>query len=193
MKNTLRQEILQKRKEMSEGDRQRESQKIITILCGSKRYQKADTIFTFVSMNEEINTYPLIEQAWQDGKKVAVPIAKIRGRMYFVEIASFSELKKSRFGVLEPQKGEEAEVIPSKTDFFLVPGSVFDQKGNRYGYGGGYYDRYFERHPAIYKIGAAFSFQVMEFILQVEANDIPVDCIVTEKGLLGGSDYEYFD
>jgi 5-formyltetrahydrofolate cyclo-ligase len=144
-------------------------------------------------MEEEVNTYPLIERAWQDGKTVAVPIAKVRGEMYFVSIVSFSELKKSRFGVMEPQKGKTEEVVPKKKDFFLVPGSVFDQKGNRYGYGGGYYDRYFQQYPNVYKIAAAFSFQVMEFDLQVEVFDIPVDCIVTEKGVIGGSNDEYFD
>ncbi|AMJ42102.1 5-formyltetrahydrofolate cyclo-ligase [Anaerotignum propionicum] len=186
MKNRLRQEILKKRKEMTEEERQRKSDNIIATLIGSKRYEKAETIFTFISMDNEVNTYPLIEQAWQDGKKVAVPIAKAKGEMYFVPIDSFSELRKSRFGVMEPEKEREDRVIPKETDVFLVPGSVFDQKGNRYGYGGGFYDRFFEQYPNIYKIAVAFSFQVMEFDLQVEVFDKPVDCIITEDGLIGG-------
>ncbi|WP_312071414.1 5-formyltetrahydrofolate cyclo-ligase [Anaerotignum propionicum] len=193
MKNRLRQEILQKRKEMTEEERQRKSDNIIATLIGSKRYEKAETIFTFISMDNEVNTYPLIEQAWQDGKKVAVPIAKVKGEMYFVPIDSFSELRKSRFGVMEPEKEREDRVIPKETDVFLVPGSVFDQKGNRYGYGGGFYDRFFEQYPNIYIIAVAFSFQVMEFDLQVEVFDKPVDCIITEDGLIGGFSDEYFD
>ncbi|WP_304507474.1 5-formyltetrahydrofolate cyclo-ligase [Anaerotignum sp.] len=192
MKNKLRQKILQKRKEMSEEVRQKESSRIIDILCSSERYQKADTIFTYISMGEEVNTYQLIEQAWRDGKKVAVPVAKLKGRMYFVTISSFLELKKSRFGVMEPEKGEDEEVTPGERDFFLVPGSVFDKKGNRYGYGGGYYDRFFQQYPDIYKIAVAFSFQIMEDDLQVDAYDIPVDCIVTEKGVIGGCNDECF-
>lgn len=193
MKNMLRQKILQKRKEMTVEERERKSNKIIDILCNSESYQKADVVFTYIGMEAEVNTYPLIERAWKDGKKVAVPIAKIKGEMYFVPISSFLELKKSRFGVMEPPKSKNQEILPQKTDFFLVPGSVFDQKGNRYGYGGGYYDRYFQQYLNIYKIAAAFSFQVMEFDLQVETFDIPVDCIVTEKGVIGGSNDEYFD
>ncbi len=193
MKNKLRQETLQLRKKMTEAKRKSQSDKIIGLICGSARYKNADTVFTFIGMAEEVNTYPLIEQAWRDGKKVAVPVAMIKGEMYFVPITSFLELKKSRFGVMEPVKGKEEEVVPKETDLFLVPGSVFDQKGNRYGYGGGYYDRYFQQYPYIYKIAVAFSFQVMEFDLQVEAFDIPVDCIVTEKGLIGGFRNEYFD
>lgn len=186
MKNRLREEILQKRKELSEEERQQKSAKITATLRSSARYEKAETLFTFISMDKEVNTYPLIEQAWQDGKKVAVPIAKAKGEMYFVPIDSFSELKKSRFGVMEPEKEKEESIIPKETDVFLVPGSVFDQKGNRYGYGGGFYDRFFEKYPSIFKIAVAFSFQVMDFDLQVEAFDKPVDCIITEDGLIGG-------
>ena len=193
MKNELRQEILEKRKKMTEVERHNRSNKINEILCSSERYKNADTVFTFIGMAKEVNTYPLIEQAWRDGKKVAVPVAKIKGQMYFVPITTFLELKKSRFGVMEPQKHKEDEVIPKETDLFLVPGSVFDRKGNRYGYGGGYYDRYFQQYPYIYKIAVAFSLQVMDCDLQVEAFDIPVDCIITEKGLIGGFSNEYFD
>lgn len=193
MKNELRQEILKKRKEMPAAERKSQSEKIMGTLFGSEKYENADTVFTFIGMEEEVNTYPLIERAWRDGKRVVVPIAKIKGEMYFVPITSFLELKRSRFGVMEPAKGKEEEVVPKETDLFLVPGSVFDRKGNRYGYGGGYYDRYFQQYPNIYKIAVAFSFQVVEFDLQVEAFDIPVDCIMTEKGLIGGFCNEYFD
>ncbi|HBF64832.1 MAG TPA: 5-formyltetrahydrofolate cyclo-ligase, partial [Clostridium sp.] len=54
MKNRLRQEILQKRKEMTEEERQRKSDNIIATLIGSKRYEKAETIFTFISMDNEV-------------------------------------------------------------------------------------------------------------------------------------------
>lgn len=182
MKEKLRKEILLKRKRMTKEERQVGSRYILEALWKGKRYEKAEAIFTFIGMRDEVNTYPLIERAWQDGKKVAVPIAKEKGEMYFVGLSSFSELQKSRFGVMEPQKGKEWAVLPKEDDLFLVPGSVFDQKGNRYGYGGGYYDRYFQQYPKLYKIAVAFSFQVMEFALQVEAFDIPMDCIVTEKG-----------
>lgn len=109
MKNKLRKEILQKRKEMTEAERKNQSEQIVDTLLGSEKYENADTVFTFIGMAEEVNTYPLIEQAWRDGKKVAVPIAKIKGEMYFVPITSFLELKKSHFGV-EPVKGKEEEV-----------------------------------------------------------------------------------
>ncbi|WP_352400521.1 5-formyltetrahydrofolate cyclo-ligase [Anaerotignum sp.] len=193
MKNALRQAILQKRKALGQDERLEFSKKITDFIIGSKRYEKAEMIFTFVSMGQEVNTYPLIKQAWQDGKKVAVPIAKKGGKMYFVKLSSFQELRKTGFGVMEPQIEEEQEVLPNERDIFLVPGSVFDERGNRYGYGGGFYDRYFERFPKLYKIGVAFSFQVAGVDLQVESFDIAVDCIITEKGLTGGSNYEYFD
>lgn len=186
MKDALRKNILKLRKELPVADRESASNRVIQHICNSEEYTKADVVFTFVSMGAEVNTYPLIERAWMDGKKVAVPIAKKGGKMYFVPISSLSELKKSTFGVMEPQKEETEAIVPSENDLFLVPGSVFDEKGNRYGYGGGFYDRYFQKYPDVYKIGVAFSFQVVPFSLQMDVYDIPVDCIVTEKGLIGG-------
>lgn len=193
MKARLRKEILGKRKDLSKIERQEGSLEIRNYILNGKEYQDAKRIFIFVSMEEEIDTHPLIKQAWQEGKEVAVPIAKKGGKMYFVHLKSFAELKRTSFGVLEPQKEESEAMIPHENDLFIVPGSVFDTRGNRYGYGAGFYDRYFQCYPDVFKMGVAFSFQVMEFELQVEEYDIPVDCIVTEKGLIGGNKREYFN
>lgn len=43
-----------------------------------------------------------------------------------------------------------------------MPGLVFDRKGNRYGYGGGYYDRYFARFPKLSRMAVAFEGQIEE-------------------------------
>lgn len=61
----------------------------------------------------------------------------------------------------------------------LVPGVVFDKNGNRYGYGKGYYDRYFARFPKLYKVGIAYAHQ-MEESLAVAEWDIRMDSVYTE-------------
>ena len=122
----------------------------------------------------------ILKQAWRDGKAVAVPKTEKGRKMIFLKINSFADLQEGRFGVMEPVGGEE--MIPEKDDLFLVPGALFDRKKNRIGYGGGYYDTYFEKYRGYRKIGIAFSEQITETDIPTEAYDIPLDDIVTENG-----------
>lgn len=181
MKEALRREILWQRSALSEEQWQMDSQKIKEALCATAWYQSARTLFIFISMHQEVDTCGIIRQAWQDGKRTAVPVAKKGGQMYFVPITDFSALKKSSFGVMEPQNPPEDAVLAEAGDLFVIPGAVFDQKGNRYGYGGGYYDRYFAAHPHGRRAAVAFSFQVTEELPEIAAHDVPMDLIITER------------
>lgn len=187
MKATLRNRILAQRASMTSEEWQDKSDAIRRSILESLAYQDAKRIFVFLSMRGEVDTMHLIEQAWQDGKQVCVPIAKKGELMYFVLLENMAELVRTSFGVLEPQKDKTQEVIPEGADLFLVPGSVFDTSGNRYGYGGGFYDRYFEKHPNIIKIAIAFGFQLTDEPLAVTRYDVPMDWIVTENGWSGGN------
>ena len=61
----------------------------------------------------------------------------------------------------------------------IMPGVAFDKKGNRIGYGKGYYDKYFSKDSNSYKIAIAF---LMQMVAKIPANafDIKADCVVTE-------------
>ena len=61
---------------------------------------------------------------------------------------------------MEPD--ESCKRIGGEDAVVLVPGLVFDRKGNRYGYGGGYYDRYFARFPKLSRMAVAFEGQIEE-------------------------------
>ncbi len=182
MKKKLREEALAKRNNIPGEERAEKSGKITEHILQSEAYQKAERVFSFVSMGAEVETREILRQAWQDGKIVAVPKC-LKGRvMYFLPIKKLEELQKSPFGVMEPV-GEMADaLVPEEGDLFLVPGALFDKKKNRIGYGGGYYDVYFEKYQGYRKIGLAFSEQISERILPVEAYDIPLDDIVMENG-----------
>lgn len=66
--------------------------------------------------------------------------------------------------------------------YCFVPGSVFDLTGNRYGYGKGYYDRYFAQHEKLIRIGTAYEMQVEEWI-EAEETDVKMQFLVTETGI----------
>ncbi|WP_405728348.1 5-formyltetrahydrofolate cyclo-ligase [Anaerotignum sp.] len=180
MKKKLRKEALAKRKEIPTEERAEKSRRITEHILQSEAYQRAETVFSFVSMDAEVETDEILRQAWKDRKTVAVPKTKPDREMIFLKIGSFADLKEGRFGVREPL-GEE-ERVPKKGDLFLVPGALFDRNKNRIGYGGGYYDTYFEKHQGYRKIGLAFSEQISETAIPTEETDIPLDDIVTENG-----------
>lgn len=66
-------------------------------------------------------------------------------------------------------------------ELIFVPAVAFDIKGNRVGYGAGYYDKTLESMENVIKIGVAFDFQVLDWEIEVESYDIGMDYILTEK------------
>jgi 5-formyltetrahydrofolate cyclo-ligase len=59
----------------------------------------------------------------------------------------------------------------------------FDRAGGRIGYGAGYYDRFLSKNPNLQKIGIAFACQEFDG-LPVDENDIRMDYIITEDGIV---------
>ncbi|HCK32282.1 MAG: hypothetical protein CMH32_02860 [Micavibrio sp.] len=71
-------------------------------------------------------------------------------------------------------------------DIFLVPLLAFDKKGNRMGYGGGYYDAslaFYKRLKQSVAIGIAYEEQLWSSPLPIEPHDVPLDYIVTPAAI----------
>lgn len=62
----------------------------------------------------------------------------------------------------------------------VMPGVAFDRENHRVGYGGGFYDRFLEKHPCIRRVAVAFEFQMLPEV-PTEPTDISPEIIVTEK------------
>ena len=62
----------------------------------------------------------------------------------------------------------------------VMPGAAFDKENHRVGYGGGFYDRFLEKHPQIRRVAVAFEFQMLPEV-PTESTDISPEIIVTEK------------
>ena len=103
--------------------------------------------------------------------------------MYFYKWEKNDVLQINKFGMLEPFKSSK-NIVPN---IMLIALLAFDNKNNRLGYGGGFYDRYLKKYLKTYNniltIGIAFSFQ-RHHKLPVFNNDIKLDYILTEKGLI---------
>ncbi len=187
-KKKLRSVYLEKRNQMEPEKRAAASKKIREWVFANKRFKAAETVFVYASYKSEVETKELIQGTLRQGKRVAVP--KVHDtEMFFYEIQSWEELFPGYQGILEPQITGREPVVPAKSDVMLVPGAVFDHKGGRIGYGGGYYDRYLDKIFGAYGycpylIGLAFACQISPKKIPAENHDKKMDCILTERRVI---------
>ena len=183
---SLRKSMISKRSEMDMELRNESNKAIFENLKDLDAFKNAVNIFTYINTDSEAETKVLINHALDTGKKVFVPVT-LKERIYFTQIKTLEGLKKSKMGILEPLSTDEKE--PCEGDLFIIPGSVFDKNGHRYGYGAGYYDRFLSKCAHVVKIALCYDFQLMESI-ETEEHDIDMDIIVTDKRIVfveGGS------
>ncbi len=160
MKKTLRKEIIAVMKRLPESVKTQADEQLTQRLLELPAFQEAKTLATYLSFDHEFSTAGLIQAALQLGKRVCVPRTYPQGRMEFVEYDP-DILEKTRFGLLEPN--ETGKVVDqSEIDLIHVPGLVFQSKGYRIGYGGGYYDRYLADYTGK-TVSTIYSIQQGEF------------------------------
>lgn len=175
VKKVIRQEIIQKRKELQLLEWQEKTAEIQKRLIGHPWFREAFEIYCYVDFNGETGTRGIIEEAWKLGKQTAVP--KVSGnRMDFYYMESWDELKPGKFGILEPDEKRKAD---GKDGLLIMPGVAFDKRLHRIGYGKGYYDRYLYSHPGLKTIAIAFQMQIVEDI-KPDAFDISPQILITE-------------
>lgn len=140
MKKTLRKETIAAMKRLPQSVKAEADSQLTQRFIQLPAFQEAKTLATYLSFDHEFSTAGLIQVALQLGKRVCVPRTYPQGRMEFVEYDP-DILEKTRFGLLEPN--EQGKVVDkAEIGLIHVPGLVFQSKGYRIGYGGGYYDRY---------------------------------------------------
>ncbi len=178
-KKDIRKKIFAVRKEYTDQQIDAMSRRLTDRVLALPVYQKADRILVYADYNHEVMTGYLIKEAWKAGKEVAVP--KVVGKdMFFYRLMDFSQLEPGYFGIPEPASGEITEWEDA---LMIMPGVAFDRENHRVGYGGGFYDRYLEKHPSLKRVALAFSFQILPAV-PTEPTDICPQIIVTEKETL---------
>lgn len=182
-KSILRDRIKKLRAGMPLKERQEKDRLLYNNIISSGVLDNGGQVYIFVSYGTEVDTKTIIERLLKmPCYKVCVP--RVHGNeMEFYEIKNLSDLKPGYNGILEPVCG--TPVLHCNGVMFM-PGLVFDIYHGRIGYGGGYYDRYLDKHKGdnIYKAGLAYDFQVLKTEkIEMEAHDIKPDIIITESAL----------
>ena len=187
-KKELRKEAKSYRKSLSENDRLDKSSAIINNLKALKEFQKAKVILMYASLPDEVETLSLICELTEEGQKqVYCPVTR-GDEMEFYRISSLEDLKEGNFHVLEPEALAESQLEIQKDIRYcmLMPGLMFDKKGNRLGYGKGYYDKYLARVPKDVNLTTiALSYESMvKDAIPAEETDWRADYIVTENEVI---------
>ncbi len=135
-------------------------------------------VFLSIPEKKEVNTNPIITILQGKDKNIVLP--KIIGykSLHNYLLTDNTLLKKNAWGVPEPIDG--LEVDEAKIDVVFLPLLAFDIKGNRVGYGKGFYDFFLQKcRPDVIKIGLSF-FKAEELISDSHKNDVRLDYCVTQ-------------
>ncbi len=176
----LRKQIIEHMNSLSKERYTTLSEQIACSLYAQKEWAEAKTIGITLSMENEVNTYPIIEKAWEEGKKVVVPKCNKETRtMSFRQISNFDQLETVYMNLREPIPALTEEVNADEIDLQIVPGVAYTERGERIGYGGGYYDRYLMHYKGK-TLSLAYSFQMVDHI-PIEPFDKNIEKLLQKK------------
>ena len=177
-KTELRSEYRRRRELLSEDTRDVLSGQAVSQLLSLPEIKNAKVIFCYISFGAELSTLALLESLLAAGKIVCVP--HISGKeMLPMSFSGLKECTVGHFGILEPVGGR---FLPQEEiDVCIAPGLAFDRRGNRLGYGKGYYDRFFASFKGV-RIGLCFDFQIVDRV-PAEDLDQELGLLVSERGI----------
>ncbi len=147
---------------------------------------RSGTVSCYSSKPEELQTDKLIIRLVEIGKKVALPkVDQKNNKMDFYYINSpEKDLETGFMGIMEPKTGLKKVEDVTEIDFTIIPALSVDVEGNRIGFGGGFFDRYFKsREKRNILCGLVFDFQILECI-PYDSRDVKLDFVISEKRII---------
>jgi len=163
---------------MSPSFRQQATKDATALLVKQKLWKEAQSVLLYAPLPEELDIWPLVAEALDAGKIVALPQYIAEKNLYAVcPIADPArDLQIGQFGIREPAP-HCSPIAISRLDLVLVPGVAFDLHGRRLGRGRGFYDQLLQ--IVLGKTcGAAFDEQIVKAV-PVEPHDVFVNCMLT--------------
>jgi 5-formyltetrahydrofolate cyclo-ligase len=167
--------------------------KAAALLRKASFWGRCNTVLLFLSMKSEIDTFPLLEAALEDNKKVFAPRAEEAFIRFYRVNSAQGPWQYGFFGIREPAEAEgaeEGEGSLEEGDFpalVITPGLAFDRQGRRLGRGGGYYDRFFEELDKAgreyWAVGFCLAAQIKTEV-PAEKKDKLMDGIVSSRGVI---------
>ena len=185
-KIAIRKMIVQKREELGGLEKEEKNIAIAQRLFGMDEFKKSKTIFCFLSTSFEVQTERIILESLRLGKQVLVPLLDPGGEnLKASRIPSMDiDFVIGEYGVRQPAPKFRNIVPFSNIDFVVVPGLAFDSLGNRIGYGGGFYDKFFKKITGnVSRVAVGYDFQLFNLVPHSDLDE-PVHFLITETKAL---------
>ncbi len=138
----------------------------------------------FAPIGDEINLWPLLQHLRDANRIIGLPVTEEKpAPLTFRQWTENCEMACDKYGIQYPKNG--AVITPT---LILLPLLAFTPRGDRLGYGGGYYDRTLANLRAktraegeIFACGVAYAGQEVD-TLPTDDHDERLDGILTEDG-----------
>jgi 5-formyltetrahydrofolate cyclo-ligase len=184
LKRRMRAEAAARR--ASQPDAERLSEKIFRQLAALPEYASARTVMLYLDFRDEVRTRWFVPKVWAAGKRIVVPYCT-ESDLELFRLDRFDELAPGAMGILEPKpelrSDPDKRIDAKQLDLIVAPGVAFDSRGNRLGYGKGYYDKLLQQvRGDAAKVAVCFECQLFAEI-PVLPHDVRMDMIVTEKAV----------
>ncbi len=143
----FRQLIRQKRNQLCSDTQYQAGLDLAQQFLSIAQLKNAKRIALYISADGEIDTTPLINELWKQGKETYLPVLHpfSSGHLLFLHYTPNSKLTYNKYGIVEPVLNQTLVCPVNQLDIICTPLVGFDSQGQRLGMGGGYYDRTLSR------------------------------------------------
>jgi 5-formyltetrahydrofolate cyclo-ligase len=178
-KSQLRRQMRQIRQAEHHANGDAAAESLAQHLIRSDIFKPSSRIGVYIAIGSEISLDPAIMTWRARGMHLFAPITRDDQPLRFAALEN--DIVAGPFGTWQPPN-DARTIAPAELDVVLVPLLAFDDRGNRLGQGGGFYDRSFnadQKTPLRLGIGYA-----VQRILQIptEAHDVTLHAVCTEQG-----------
>ena len=187
-KTELRRSLRARRNALAPEDQRLAADRLASKIIGTHLFLTSRRIACYLPNDGEIDTAPVIERIRRLRKTLYLPVISrlSHDRLWFAESKPKTRLIPNRFGIPEPAVKSRDLIRAQELDLILMPLVGFDDRGNRLGMGGGFYDRSLEflRHRNHWRkphlLGIAYDFQRVNG-LTADPWDIPLQGVITDQ------------
>jgi len=186
----LRRILRERRRALTPMQQQHAAQAVLRQLMKQPFFLRAQHVALYLAADGELNPAVIAQKLRTLNKHCYLPVAHpTRPReLWFVRYTADTVLTPNRFGIDEPDPFTNHRLPAHLLDVVLMPLVGFDEKCNRLGMGGGFYDytfRAFKNAPRNKPrlIGLAHHCQQVD-ALTVEEWDVPLTAVITDQAML---------